>query len=97
MRTNAWKAPITSFDFLWLSPAISLVLLIAFLLPLQPQDYWWYLRLGRDTLAMDAFPRVDTLSFTRAGHPLIYQLWLSALLLWNAIIFTRLGSGQTCP
>lgn len=76
------KDKFNSFDFLWLSLVLFFVLIIAFLLPVQPQDYWWYLRIGKDTLATSSLIRVDTLTYTRLGQPLIYQSWLSAILLW---------------
>ena len=71
-----------SYDFLWLSLVLFVVLVVSFLLPLQPQDYWWYLRIGKDTLSSGALPRVDTLTFTRAGARVFYQSWLSAVILW---------------
>ena len=59
------------------------LLFIAFLLPLTPQDYWWYLRLGQDILRQGAIPAVDTYSFTQAGMPFFYQSWLAAVLFWK--------------
>ncbi len=71
-----------SYDFLWLAIALFVLLTIIILLPLQPHDYWWYLRLGRDVLETGAVPVVDTFSSTRAGEPVVYQSWMSAVLLW---------------
>jgi hypothetical protein len=68
-----------SYDFLWLSLTLLPLLLIAVLLPIQPHDYWWYLRLGRDILTSGAVPAVDAYSSTRAGQPLVYQSWASAV------------------
>ncbi|HET7144701.1 MAG TPA: hypothetical protein VFI68_11830, partial [Anaerolineales bacterium] len=73
-----------SYDFLWLSIALFPVLIIAILLPIQPHDYWWYLRLGRDVLETGAVPVVDTYSSLQAGQPIVYQSWLSAVFLWLA-------------
>jgi hypothetical protein len=72
-----------SYDLLWLSIALLILLSIAFLLPLSPQDYWWYLRLGQDVAHTGAVPTFDTYSFTRAGQAVFYQSWLAALLLWK--------------
>jgi len=72
-----------SYDFLWLSLCLVVLLAIAALLPLTPQDYWWYLRLGQDIARTGSVPSVDTYSFTRAGAPFFYQSWLSALLFWK--------------
>ena len=40
-----------TFAFLLLAVVLFIALIIAFLLPVTPQDYWWYIRIGRDTLA----------------------------------------------
>jgi hypothetical protein len=73
-----------SYDFLWLGIALFPLLIIAVLLPVQPHDYWWYLRLGRDALENGAVPIVDTYSSVQAGQPIVYQSWLSAAILWLA-------------
>jgi hypothetical protein len=67
-----------------LSIALFPLLIIAVLLPVQPHDYWWYLRLGRDVLESGAVPIVDTYSSIQAGQPIVYQSWLSAAILWLA-------------
>jgi len=92
------KRPINSHDFLWLSLALLIVLGLSFLLPVTPQDYWWYLRVGQETIQSGAIPAIDTYSFTRAGTELTYPAWLSAVLLWLAykaggITFTFLLRG----
>ena len=69
-------------SLLWLGLVLSIALAIAFLLPVTPQDYWWYLRVGRDTLTAGAVPAVDALSFTQAGMPVVYHSWGAALLFW---------------
>ncbi|HEY2979587.1 MAG TPA: hypothetical protein VGJ22_00270 [Anaerolineales bacterium] len=78
-----------SYDFLWLCLALLPLLLIAFLLPLTPHDYWWYLRLGQDVLRSGSVPSVDTYSYTFAGEPVINQPWLAAILFWQ--LFTHGG------
>jgi hypothetical protein len=69
-------------SFLWLALVLFIALTIAFLLPVTPQDYWWYLRVGRDTLTSGAVPRLDTLTFTQAGTPVVYHSWGAAVLFW---------------
>jgi len=44
------------------------------------QDYWWYLRLGKDILKQGAIPLVDTMGYSRAGEPIFYQQWLSGII-----------------
>ena len=75
-------------SFLWLGLVLMIALSIAFLLPVTPQDFWWYLRIGRDTLASGAVPRLDTLTFSQAGTPVVYHSWGAALLFW---LIYRLG------
>jgi hypothetical protein len=72
-----------SYTLLLLSLSLTILLIIAALLPLTPQDYWWYLRLGHDIAASGTIPSVDTYSFTRAGVSFFYQPWLSALVWWG--------------
>lgn len=67
---------------LWLAFVLMVTLAIAFLLPVTPQDYWWYLRLGGDTLAAGAVPTVDELSASQAGAPMVYHSWGAAVLFW---------------
>jgi hypothetical protein len=77
-----------SADLLWLGLVLLVALSIAFLLPVTPQDYWWYLRLGRDTLASGAIPQVETFTYSQAGLPVVYHSWGAALLYW---LVYRLG------
>jgi len=77
MKPRSDTAPL-----LWLGLVLSVTLVIAFLLPVTPQDYWWYLRIGRDTLTAGALPQVDTLSYTQAGSPVVYFSWGAAVLFW---------------
>ncbi len=70
-------------DWLWLGLALFIVLAIAFLLPVLPNDYWWYLRLGQDILASGRVPTTETYSLTQVGQPIVYQSWLSAVLMWG--------------
>ena len=69
-----------SADLLWIGLVLFVILLIAFLLPIPPNDYWWYVRFGQDTVRDGAIPRVDTLSYTQAGRPVIAHAWLSAVI-----------------
>src|SRR5271157_946239 len=71
-----------SYELLWLSVGLLPLLLIAFLLPVTPQDYWWYLRLGQDILRTGHVPAIDTYSFTYAGQSTVNHPWLSALIFW---------------
>jgi hypothetical protein len=76
--------PSRSYDLLWLSLALLILLPIAFFLAITPHDYWFYVRIGKDILESGAIPRVDTFSYTYPGRPIFYQPWLSAVLFWWA-------------
>ena len=69
-------------NWLYLGLVLFFILTIAFLLPVTPNDYWWYVRIGRDTLQSGAIPTRDALSYTQAGSPVVYHSWLSAVLFW---------------
>lgn len=71
-----------SYDLLWLSMALLPLLALSFMLSVPAQDYWWYLRLGKDTLAQGAIPLVDTMGYSRAGEPIFYQQWLSGIIFY---------------
>jgi hypothetical protein len=76
------KKRIDSAAILWLGLVLLIALSIAFLLPVTPQDYWWYLRVGHDTLASGAVPRLESMTFTRTGIPVDYQSWGAAVVFW---------------
>lgn len=80
-----------SYDLLWLSLALLFILPIAFFLSITPNDYWFYVRLGKDILQTGAVPTADTFSFTYAGRPFFNQAWLSAVIFWLA----HSGGGAT--
>jgi len=77
-------SPSRSYDLLWLSLALLILLPIAFFLSITPHDYWFYVRIGRDILETGLIPRVDTFSYTYPGRPIFYQPWLSAVIFWWA-------------
>ncbi len=71
-----------STGVLWWGVAIFFLLAVFLLLPVQPNDYWWYLRLGGDILREGRIPTADHYSFTRVGQPMVYHSWLSAVIFW---------------
>jgi hypothetical protein len=73
-----------SYDLLWMSLALLVLLPIALFLAITPHDYWFYVRIGKDILESGAVPRVDTFSYTYPGRPIFYQPWLSAVIFWLA-------------
>jgi hypothetical protein len=71
-----------SHDLLWLCIALLPLLGISFLFAIQPQDYWWVMRVGQETLQSGAIPTTDTISLSQFGQPIIYQTWLSGIIFW---------------
>lgn len=76
------KNPSRSYDLLWLSIALLPLIGLSFMLTVPAQDYWWYLRLGKDILEQGAIPLVDTMGYSRAGEPIFYQQWLSGIIFY---------------
>jgi len=68
---------------LWLGLVLFFVCSIALLLPIRPNDYWWYIRLGGEIVETRVVPTVDTFTYTRYGQPMVYHSWLSAVLFWG--------------
>jgi hypothetical protein len=76
------KKYIRDGSVLWLGLVLCIALCIAFLLPVTPEDYWWYLRVGQQTLTSGAIPGVDTFTYTIAGQTVYYHSWGAAVLFW---------------
>ena len=55
---------------------------LSFLFAIQPQDFWWLMRVGQETLQNGAIPLTDTISWSQAGQPIMYQQWLSGVFLY---------------
>ena len=68
----------------WLGFVLLAIVTLASLLPIQPNDYWWYVRLGQDIVQTGAIPTVDTYSYTQTGQPIVYHSWLSSVLFFVA-------------
>ncbi len=67
-------------DLPWLGLALLAILAIALLLPVLPNDFWWYLRLGEDILHQAQLPSIETYSLPAYGQSANNPAWLSALL-----------------
>ena len=80
--TNPDKG-IILYNLPWLGILILIILSLAFLLPVLPNDFWWYLRLGQDIVANTSVPSVDTYSSTIYGQPVSYPMWLSSVILYG--------------
>jgi hypothetical protein len=72
-----------STSIVWLGLVLFIVLIFSLLLPIHPNDYWWYVRLGGEIATSGSIPTIDTYSFTQAGKPMVYHSWLAARLFWG--------------
>lgn len=77
-----FKKAIHDGSSLYLGLILLIALTIAFLLPVTPEDYWWYLRVGKEAITSGQIARVDTFTWTAAGQPIFYHSWASAVILW---------------
>lgn len=80
MNPGPTKESFSSRDVLFLGLALLVILSIAFLLPVDPNDYWWYLRVGGDILRSGSIPAIDTFTYTQSGQPFVVHSWLSAII-----------------
>jgi len=71
-----------SYDLLWLSLALMPLITLSFLFAIVPQDYWWVVRVGQETVLNGAVPTVETMSWTSAGRPIVYEPWLAGVFFW---------------
>ena len=76
------QTSVRSYNFLWLSQALLVLVILSFQLPIIQNDYWWCVRLGHETLASGAVPKTETFSWTHAGDPIVYQPWLACVGFW---------------
>ncbi|HSM23986.1 MAG TPA: hypothetical protein VK856_03905 [Anaerolineaceae bacterium] len=67
----------------WLGILLLIILSIGFLLPVLPNDFWWYLRLGKDIVGNGSIPAFETYSSTALGQPVSYPMWLSAVFFYG--------------
>lgn len=59
-------------------PLISISLLLA----IQPQDFWWLMQVGRETIQDASVPMTDTISWSQTGQPIVYQQWLAGIIFY---------------
>lgn len=78
-----------SQEMLSISLVFFVILTIAFLMPIQPNDFWWYMRIAAETSKHMSIPTTEILSFSQSGQPAVYQHWLAGMVFWLAY---RLGS-----
>jgi hypothetical protein len=67
-------------EHLWILVPALLVAWMGFTHPLRLLDFWWHLKVGEVIVTSGQIPRVDLFSFTHAGQPFVYQMWLAGVL-----------------
>lgn len=71
-----------TLDDLWPLIAVVVPLVVLLAKSVQPNDFWWHIRMGQITLATGHIPTTDFLTFTRAGQPWLNQGWLMQVVLY---------------
>ena len=66
--------------FLLLSLVLAAIFLIAVLMPLEPSDYWTYLRIGDEIARTHTLPTSEFMSYASSGQPAVYSYWLASLM-----------------
>ncbi|MBA3075708.1 MAG: hypothetical protein FP831_19100, partial [Anaerolineae bacterium] len=67
--------------FLMLSLVLAVIFIIVVLMPLEPSDYWTYLRIGEQIVRTQAIPTTEFMTYTSAGQPALFSYWLASVAL----------------
>lgn len=67
--------------FLLLSLVLAAIFIIVVLMPLEPSDYWTYLRIGSEIVRTHSIPTSEFMTYTSGGEPAIFSYWLASLLM----------------
>ena len=70
-------------DFLIFALVLMFMLTIAVLLPLFPNDFWPYVRIGQEIVSTGRIPDAEFMTYTRFGEPAVYLYWLPSLIFWG--------------
>ncbi|KAF0112270.1 MAG: hypothetical protein FD147_331 [Chloroflexi bacterium] len=60
--------------------AMMLMLSIAVLLPLYPNDFFPYMRIGQEIIKTGGIPTTEFMTYTRFDEPAVYLYWLPSLI-----------------
>ncbi|MBA4383609.1 MAG: hypothetical protein C0410_02635 [Anaerolinea sp.] len=70
-------------EFLIFALVMMLMLTIAVLLPLFPNDFWPYVRIGQEIVSTGHIPTTEFMTYTQSGQPAVYLYWLPSLIFWG--------------
>jgi hypothetical protein len=87
---SRWRR-LASTGATWVFVSLALVGALSLLLPIQPEDFWWNMALGRVTWQTGRLPTVDAFSYTQPGEPIFVHGWLPQVLFY--LLYT--GGGAT--
>jgi hypothetical protein len=62
--------------------AVAGIFIVSALSLVRPHDFWWHVRFGQWIVENGRVPATDLFSFTRAGEPYAYQMWLMDVALY---------------
>ena len=71
-----------SLDHLWLLIAVAAPFIVLSRFTVQPNDFWWHIRMGQVILTTGHIPTTDFFTFTQAGQPWLNQSWLMQIVLF---------------
>ncbi|MCX6056458.1 MAG: hypothetical protein NTZ74_16405 [Chloroflexi bacterium] len=74
----------SSSGFLVFAFVFMVLVSVVVLLPLYPNDFWPYIRIGAEIVRTGGIPTTEFMSFTQFGQPVVYLYWLPSLLLWGS-------------
>ncbi len=66
--------------FLVFSLVLMFMLSIAVLLPLFPNDFFPYVRIGQEIVRNESIPTTEFMTYTQYGQPAVYLYWLPSLI-----------------
>jgi hypothetical protein len=69
---------------------LAIVAALSLLLPIQPEDFWWNMALGRATWQNGRLPTADTFSYTQPGEPIFVHGWLPQVCFY--LLYTAGGA-----
>lgn len=72
-----------SLPQLWAIVCLGGIFIILSLQLIHPHDFWWHVRVGQWIVENRRLPDTDLFSFTRAGAPYGYQMWLMQVVLYS--------------
>ena len=67
---------------LWAFVCLAGIFIMLGLTFVRSNDFWWHVRVGQWIAENGRVPNTDLFSFTRAGQPYAYQMWLMEVVFY---------------